>query len=351
VLEVTSSPSLEYSKVIELDRTIRDFYIPPVFRKAGVALSRPSIMQKASLSTALETVLLQLHRTFFTRALSGPEEAFNRRHKYAPSVVAVFLSASRMIATVEALYRQEPELTSRILGYWSNAFSAAMALCLLVSRAPFTCLTPAALLELERARVLFTSAKERCPRASEVLHILESMVNKAIDIYVRWANDQDEPNLALRHADDVREPPQRTRSALDYAKAFMSGSKTPDSFANAHPSLSQCIAEVHQRALKLFPLRKQCQCSTRSGPSEPSTSSLPFTPPSTQGTPPQHAPPLAPVLPDLYQGDFRIKAAIVSPNPPSLPSPKSRMDVVGTLNFDFGAINSSWKDPSWMAWF
>lgn len=72
-------------------------------------------------------VLLQLHRQFFTRALSGPEEAFNRRHKYAPSVVAVFLSATRMIANVEELYLQEPDLTARILGYWSNAFSAAVS--------------------------------------------------------------------------------------------------------------------------------------------------------------------------------------------------------------------------------
>jgi len=72
-------------------------------------------------------VLLQLHRSFFTRALSGPEEAFNRRHKYAPSVVAVFLSASRMIATVQDLYQREPQLTARILGYWSNAFSAAVS--------------------------------------------------------------------------------------------------------------------------------------------------------------------------------------------------------------------------------
>ena len=72
------------------------------------------------------SVLLQLHRTFFTRALSEPEEGFNRRHRFAPSVVAIFLSASRMIATVERLYRQEPELSSRILWYWSNAFSAAV---------------------------------------------------------------------------------------------------------------------------------------------------------------------------------------------------------------------------------
>lgn len=75
-------------------------------------------------------VLLQLHRTFFTRALSGPEEAFNRSHKFAPSVVAVFLSASRMIATVQDLYNREPHLTARILGYWSNAFSAAVNITL-----------------------------------------------------------------------------------------------------------------------------------------------------------------------------------------------------------------------------
>ena len=104
-------------------------------------------MQKASLSTALEAgmsfqkielsnktdfstpVLLQLHRQFFTRALSGSlEEGLNRRHKYAPSVVAVVLSASRMIATVQDLYDREPHLTARILGYWSNAFSAAVSI-------------------------------------------------------------------------------------------------------------------------------------------------------------------------------------------------------------------------------
>lgn len=72
-------------------------------------------------------VLLQLHRTFFTRALSGPE-AFYRSHQYAPSVVAVFLSASRMITTVQDLYHREPQLTARILWYWSNAFSAAVCI-------------------------------------------------------------------------------------------------------------------------------------------------------------------------------------------------------------------------------
>ncbi|KAL0961371.1 hypothetical protein HGRIS_006327 [Hohenbuehelia grisea] len=126
VLEVVSSPpsALNYEVVIDLDRRIRDFTVPPPLR-SGETQSRQLMMQKASLSTALEAVLLQLHRTFFTRALSGPERAFNRRHPFAPSVVAVFLSASRMIATVEALFRHEPALTARILAFWSNAFSAA----------------------------------------------------------------------------------------------------------------------------------------------------------------------------------------------------------------------------------
>jgi len=83
--------------------------------------------------------------------------------------VAVVLSASRMIATVQDLYDREPHLTARILGYWSNAFSAAVALCLLVFRVPSTCIAPTALQELERARILFRSAKDFCPRAMQVV--------------------------------------------------------------------------------------------------------------------------------------------------------------------------------------
>ncbi|KAJ3504637.1 hypothetical protein NLJ89_g7836 [Agrocybe chaxingu] len=126
VLDAISQPNLNYDTVLELDTRIRDFSMPIPLRNKE-SRSRFVIIQRASLSTALEAVLLQLHRQFFTRAVSGPEEAFNRRHKYAPSVVAVFLSASRMIATVQELYNHQPHLTARILGYWSNAFSAAVS--------------------------------------------------------------------------------------------------------------------------------------------------------------------------------------------------------------------------------
>ncbi|TFK39045.1 fungal-specific transcription factor domain-containing protein [Crucibulum laeve] len=395
VLDAVSKPSLDYRTVLELDWKIRDFSIPSPLRNKDLQ-SRSLIMQKASLSTALEAVLLQLHRTFFTRALSGPEEAFNKRHKYAPSVVAVFLSASRMIATVQDLYHREAQLTARILGYWSNAFSAAVALCLLVSRAPFTCLSPAALQELERARILFRSAKDICPRALQVIPILETMIDKANDIYNRWSNGQELPTIVLRHITDeygvesdgmgaMMPPPIQTDSQYE----------TQDSFAEAHRSLAQCIVEVHQRAKALFPMRKPCTCSAKVvKPCPPSHSWAP--PPNV----PQQTSPVLPEVPPvlslnahqamspsvhglsssssystgspmhrtsslrgsaspalsepfgmgLYSSTVLPGDGPAIPQAPPLLSPTSKMAVVDTINFELGALNSS-SDQSWMAFF
>lgn len=53
-----------------------------------------------------------------------------------------------MIANVQDLYQHEPHLASRILGYWSNAFSAAVSIflshCLaaFLSRLTHTSATP-----------------------------------------------------------------------------------------------------------------------------------------------------------------------------------------------------------------
>jgi hypothetical protein len=181
------------------------------------------------------------------------------------------------------------------------------------------------------------------------------MVEKANHIYARWSSGQDVSSLVLRHstddANDQDSNKRRTHSATDYVKVFMSEQPTPDSFAQAHPSLSQCITEVHQRALSLFPLRKPCQCSARAtAPCPPSHSWSPL--------PEVKAP--SPVLPDLYTANFAYGVLCSgtpkisrSSSPLHTPAiiPASRMAVVDTLNFDFGALNPSWNDQSWMAWF
>jgi hypothetical protein len=286
-------------------------------------------------------VLLQLHRTWFTRALSTTEEVANRRHRYAPSVVAVFLSASRMIATVENLYRREPTLSSRIYWLWSNAVSAAVALCVLVSRAPFTCLSPAALHELDRARALFTDAKEACPRALQALPMLETMVQKAHTIYSRWADGQS-TTLALKpHEDSGNVPaPQIHKTKEDYAQAFMKTKPERDAFDDAHPALAQCIHEVHQRALILVPMRKPCMCAAHRPAPSPTMSS-------------RNGKPRSPLLPELYTGQMHgtlihgledgQSSMIVAGS-----SSASRIQVVETLNFDFGVLN---QNNGWMTWF
>jgi hypothetical protein len=122
------------------------------------------------------SALLQLHRSYFMEALSGPEP-FTLHHKFAPSVMATYRSASRLISTIELLFNQEPHLSTRFVCFWFNSFSAGVSdlkiyfslfdldmsqvfLSLLVSRAPCSTLAPFAVHELHRVCLLFEKAKE-----------------------------------------------------------------------------------------------------------------------------------------------------------------------------------------------
>jgi len=71
--------------------------------------------------------LLQLHRKYFTAAVSGPEP-FDLEHRFAPSVLATYLAASSLISAVETLYDHEEQLTARFLHFWFNTFSAVVSL-------------------------------------------------------------------------------------------------------------------------------------------------------------------------------------------------------------------------------
>jgi hypothetical protein len=100
-------------------------------------------MQRAVVSTTRETgknlplpgclpqwpvyqALLQLHRSYFLKALSEPE-TFTLDHKFAPSVMAIYRSASCLISTMEALFSQEPQLSVRFMCFWFNSFSAGVS--------------------------------------------------------------------------------------------------------------------------------------------------------------------------------------------------------------------------------
>jgi hypothetical protein len=88
---------------------------------------RPSTLLARRILTADAcAALLQLHRRFFTEAMSGPE-TFDLHHQYAPSVLATYLGAASIISAVETLFDQEQQLSVRFLHFWFNSFSAAVS--------------------------------------------------------------------------------------------------------------------------------------------------------------------------------------------------------------------------------
>lgn len=89
------------------------------------------------------------------------------------------------------------------------------------------------------------------------------MIQKANDIYDGWLKDPGVP-LQGRTEDPVEERIHAgsvkfgkfTESAL----AVHPSPHQQDSFARAHPSLAQCIHEVHQQTKALFSYQNLCQC-------------------------------------------------------------------------------------------
>jgi hypothetical protein len=130
----------------------------------------------------LYAVTLQLHRSYFTQALNGPEP-FTTKHQYAPSVMATYRSACRLITILDIIMKQEPRLCKRVFGFWFNMFSGVVsrqcsitefsalnnkqvAICLLVSRAPHSPVSPMAIGELQKVQRLFVEVAQENPRAA-----------------------------------------------------------------------------------------------------------------------------------------------------------------------------------------
>jgi hypothetical protein len=338
IVDALSRPGIQYNTILELDKLVRNYPIPGPFQTHNPR-SRIVLLQQVSFTMTYESVLLQLHRTYFIRALSGPEEAFNKRHRYAPSVVAVWLGAVRMIAAMETLYHREPELSTRIVGFWSNTFSAVVALALLTSRAPFTCLSPAGLQELERARLL-SKAVGRCPKGIDMIPMIETIIAKANNIFRRWYYGQEVPTLVLRH-EDKHDPLIDELIKLGSSSFVPAPSPPPtdDSFKDAHPILTQCIAEAHERAKIMFPMRKPCQCSI---------ANLASCPPSHSWAPPPPMDLSRPVLPYLY-------AEIANPlgfdAAPAVPTTFSDYSGTNSVNFELGALHPTNMERTWLSWF
>ncbi len=134
------APSLEH--VLELDKKVRDFGLanpanPTVEDTTALSMrnfvrSHYKELSKGSMyivlrffRSCLGTVLLYLHRAFFTQGMTEyPADPMSS--PYAHSVVTAYQSACLVLEDTRVQYLKKPALCVRIWRIWSLAFTAAV---------------------------------------------------------------------------------------------------------------------------------------------------------------------------------------------------------------------------------
>lgn len=202
----TSKP--DYIALLELDRKIRDYAIPQALtREANIdELNNTKLPEHILKLHAFhakqwkDSAILQLHRTFYSQVFSEPKSEGSSTHtytdspkgvlesylhwpsllcdRYAPSVLATFVSACIIIEDLEKIYECAPDICPYYAVFWFNAFCSAVsqypstsilwglisqkvALCVITSRVPSSPLAPIALRQLVRAVDLFRAASAK----------------------------------------------------------------------------------------------------------------------------------------------------------------------------------------------
>ncbi|KAF9454249.1 hypothetical protein P691DRAFT_443633 [Macrolepiota fuliginosa MF-IS2] len=176
-----------YATVLQLDKKIRTFPIPPILQLAGGARSesRPAgypntvtlVLQRHIVLAIRETNLLYLHRGFFAKALSKyPDDPL--RSPYHDSVMAAYHSAETLVGLVRNLHSQLEVACERMWFLWAHIFSCSIILGSIVTRCPFMSIAPSALDQLDLACELFSKTAAGF-RATNVLRIMLRLQQRA----------------------------------------------------------------------------------------------------------------------------------------------------------------------------
>ncbi|KAI0699104.1 fungal-specific transcription factor domain-containing protein [Cytidiella melzeri] len=242
VVDATMSVKpVPYPEILTLDRKVRNFNIPlalqMVFDTDSPPPTRPLAMQQALIASSRLCTIMHLHRSYFTVALTSNEE-FTVQHAYAPSVLAVYAGSCSLISAISTVYQWEPELSTRYSIFWNNCFSAACALCFLVSRAPSLPIAPNALQELDKVSHLFMEIRHCCSKVASYYTVLYKLVARAREHYVAWKSGSPLPRDEM--TDEI---------SILVRKVLPTAANTPaaptvavaDPFALAHPYLRRCL--------------------------------------------------------------------------------------------------------------
>ncbi|KAJ7677898.1 fungal-specific transcription factor domain-containing protein [Mycena polygramma] len=190
VAEVTArtltAEAPSYATIMELDRKVREFPLPPLDDAAPGDVG--ASLQRCVLEHIRETVLMYIHRSFFAQAII--EQPVNPlKSTYAPSFLAAYRASATILKSVRAQFAVMPNACARFWTMWTFAFSAAVVFGTVVTRGPRSPLASAAMTELEQACVLFSKAAVYSRRATKALPILTKLSEKARHALAAAQND------------------------------------------------------------------------------------------------------------------------------------------------------------------
>ncbi|KAF9449972.1 hypothetical protein P691DRAFT_811321 [Macrolepiota fuliginosa MF-IS2] len=179
VMAIAFGPkSPPYSSVLDLDLKVRNFPVPAQWRpicEQETPAPPPEIhMARFMVLFAKESTLLHLHRAYFMSALEECPGDLSK-HSFIPSVMAIYRSAWRLMRGLRLIWGFVPELISKMNVAWSQALSAAVVMCLFITRTPGSHLTEPALNELSLLVELFDEAVSMCQAANDLIGDLRSL--------------------------------------------------------------------------------------------------------------------------------------------------------------------------------
>ncbi|KAG6380611.1 hypothetical protein JVT61DRAFT_4977 [Boletus reticuloceps] len=169
-----------YSTILELDRKIRDFPIPSHLQLQCINDTRAGpqfVLQQALVLTMKESVLLNIHRRYFSQALQdSPTDPL--KYRYGPSVMAMYRSAWRLIVNHTSAVNRIPDIAARLPILWSQALSAAIVMCMIVTRAPSSNMAASSLHEIDVVYEVFKKAAPTTKNASNLLEHITKVWHK-----------------------------------------------------------------------------------------------------------------------------------------------------------------------------
>ncbi|TFY63364.1 hypothetical protein EVJ58_g3293 [Rhodofomes roseus] len=188
IFSVFGAKTPQYSAILEYDRMVRDFPVPVNLRPncgqncgEPIDLPVPQFMQRFWTLTQKEATLLSLHRPWFAQALhEQPGDLL--RHRYGPSVMAIYRSAWRIIESAREAHKRAGVVASRIGAVWSQCLAAGIVMCLLVTRAPTSALAASSLQELDVLLEVFEQAAVTSQIASNNLEVVRKLRGQGYEV-------------------------------------------------------------------------------------------------------------------------------------------------------------------------